>query len=140
MKCQFILYFLTGAFVKEGDKVLIDQFKLDASNLLFKLPESQRSSYEIWFQATSLPYHGTIMVGERNITKGKPSSSQYIINKFGITYIHDDSESLADNFTFVVWPNQKSKFNTKPEADFVEEMFNITISPGDIIIMTRHQN
>nr|XP_012631170.1 chondroitin sulfate proteoglycan 4-like isoform X1 [Microcebus murinus] len=119
----------TGAAVKEGDKVLIDQSKLDASNLLFKLPKSQRSSYEIWFQVTSLPHHGTIMVGERNITKGKPYFSQHIINKFGITYFHDDSESLADNFTFAVWPNQKSKSTTKPETDFLEEMFNITISP-----------
>uniref|UniRef100_A0A8D0TYK0 Chondroitin sulfate proteoglycan 4-like n=1 Tax=Sus scrofa TaxID=9823 RepID=A0A8D0TYK0_PIG len=119
----------TGAVVKEGDKVLIDQSKLDASNLLFKLPKSQRSSYEIWFQVTSLPHHGSIMVGERNITQRKPNFSQYIINKFGITYLHDDSESLADNFTFAVWPNQKSKSTTKPEADFLEEMFNITISP-----------
>ncbi|KAM9253244.1 chondroitin sulfate proteoglycan 4-like [Dugong dugon] len=119
----------TGAAVKEGDKVLIDQSKLDASNLLFKLHKSQRSSYEIWFQVTSLPHHGTIMIGERNITKGKPNFSQYIINKFGITYFHDDSESLTDNFTFAVWPNQKSKSSTKPEADFLEEMFNITISP-----------
>ncbi|XP_023116467.2 chondroitin sulfate proteoglycan 4-like isoform X4 [Felis catus] len=119
----------TGAAVKEGDKVLIGQSNLDASNLLLKLPKSQRSSYEIWFQVISLPHHGTLMVGERNITKGKPNFSQYIVNKFGIIYLHDDSESLADNFTFAVWPNQKSKSATKPKADFLEEMFNITISP-----------
>ncbi|XP_074214190.1 chondroitin sulfate proteoglycan 4-like isoform X2 [Camelus bactrianus] len=119
----------TGAVVKEGNKVLIDRSKLDASNLLFKLPKSQRFSYEILFQVTSLPHHGTIMVGERNITKRKPNFSQYIINKFGLTYLHDDSESLADNFTFAVWPNPKSKSSTKPEADFLEEMFNITVTP-----------
>ncbi|XP_060490581.2 chondroitin sulfate proteoglycan 4-like isoform X1 [Panthera onca] len=119
----------TGAAVKEGDKVLIGQSNLDASNLLLKLPKSQRSSYEIWFQVISLPHHGTLMVGERNITKGKPNFSQYIVNKFGIIYLHDDSESLADNFTFAVWPNQKRKSATKPKADFLEEMFNITISP-----------
>ncbi|XP_045294041.1 chondroitin sulfate proteoglycan 4-like isoform X5 [Leopardus geoffroyi] len=119
----------TGAAVKEGDKVLIGQSNLDASNLLLKLPRSQRSSYEIWFQVISLPHHGTLMVGERNITKGKPNFSQYIVNTFGIIYLHDDSESLADNFTFAVWPNQKSKSATKPKADFLEEMFNITISP-----------
>ncbi|XP_046312222.1 chondroitin sulfate proteoglycan 4-like isoform X3 [Marmota monax] len=118
-----------GAAVKEGDKVLIDQSKLDASNLLFKLPESQRSSYEIWFQIISLPYHGTIMVGERNLTKGKPNFSQSLINKLRITYLHDDSETLADSFTFAVWSNEKHKSVTKPEADFIEEMFNITITP-----------
>nr|XP_021578192.2 chondroitin sulfate proteoglycan 4-like isoform X1 [Ictidomys tridecemlineatus] len=119
----------TGAAVKEGDRVLIDQSKLDASNLLFKLPESQRSSYEIWFQIISLSYHGTIMVGERNLTKGKPNFSQSLINKLRITYLHDDSETLADSFTFAVWSNEKHKSVTKPEADFVEEMFNITITP-----------
>ncbi|EHA99534.1 Chondroitin sulfate proteoglycan 4 [Heterocephalus glaber] len=119
-----------GATVKEGDKVLIDQSKLDASNLLFKLPKSQHSSYEVWFQVTSLPHHGTIMVGERNITKEKPNFSQYIINKFGVTYLHDDSDSLADSFTFAVWPNKKSKSATKPEAGFLEELFNITTTPG----------
>ncbi|XP_029422920.1 chondroitin sulfate proteoglycan 4-like isoform X2 [Nannospalax galili] len=119
----------TGAAVEEGDRVLIDQAKLDASNLLLQLPPPQRSSHEIWFQVTVLPHHGTIMVGERNITTGKPNFSQYIVNKFGVTYLHDDSESLADNFTFAVWPNPKSKSTTKPEADFLEEMFNITITP-----------
>lgn len=54
---------------------------LDASNLLFKLPKSQCSSYEVWFQVTSLPHHGTIMVGERNITTEKPiSPSSSLIN------------------------------------------------------------
>uniref|UniRef100_A0A8C0WXK7 Chondroitin sulfate proteoglycan 4-like protein n=1 Tax=Castor canadensis TaxID=51338 RepID=A0A8C0WXK7_CASCN len=119
----------TGVAVKEGDKVLIDQSKLDASNLLFQLPEPQRPSYEIWFQVTSLPHYGTLIIGEKNITKEKPHFSQYIINKFGIIYLHDDSESQADNFTFAVWPNQKSKSVTKPEADFLEEMFNITVTP-----------
>ncbi|XP_005392771.1 PREDICTED: chondroitin sulfate proteoglycan 4-like [Chinchilla lanigera] len=119
----------TGATVKEGDKVLIDPSKLDASNLLFKLPKSQRSSYEVWFQVTSLPHHGTIMVGERNVTTEKPNFSQFIINKFGVTYLHDNSESLADSFTFAVWPNKKSKSATKPEAGFFEELFNITITP-----------
>lgn len=129
MRCHFVFYVLIGAAVKEGDKVLIDQSKLDASNLLFKLPESQRSSCEIWFQVISLPHHGTIMVGERNITKEKPNFSQSLINKLRITYLHDDSETLADSFTFAVWSNEKSKSVTKPKADFIEEMFNITITP-----------
>ncbi|XP_036602615.1 chondroitin sulfate proteoglycan 4-like [Trichosurus vulpecula] len=119
----------TGAVVQEGREVLIDKSKLDASNLLVKLPESQRATYEVWYQVTSLPHHGTIVVGERNITKEKPYFSQYIINKYGIMYQHDDSESLADNFTFSVWLNQKSKSAVKPETDFLEEVFNITISP-----------
>ncbi|NXA44807.1 CSPG4 protein, partial [Nothocercus julius] len=119
----------TGAVVQEGGRVLINKTKLDASNLLIKLPEVQRSMYEIWYQVVSLPQHGTIVVGERNITKEKPNFSQYILNKFGIVYVHDNSESLADNFIFAVWLNPKGKSATKPHGEVLEEMFNITVVP-----------
>ncbi|KAB0369864.1 hypothetical protein FD755_018857 [Muntiacus reevesi] len=97
----------TGTVVKEGDKVLIDQSKLDVSNLLLKLPKSQRSSYEIWFQVISLPHHGTLTVGERNITKRKPNFSQYIINKFGVTYLHPCQQQCAftPDVSFLVTDN-----------------------------------
>uniref|UniRef100_A0A8C8B2C7 Laminin G domain-containing protein n=1 Tax=Otus sunia TaxID=257818 RepID=A0A8C8B2C7_9STRI len=119
----------TGAIVQEGGRVLINKTNLDASNLLIKLPEVQRSMYEVWYQVVSLPQHGTIVVGERNVTKEKPNFSQYILNKFGIVYIHDNSESLNDNFTFAVWLNLKSKSATKPHSEVLEEMFNITVVP-----------
>ncbi|GAB0203484.1 chondroitin sulfate proteoglycan 4-like [Grus japonensis] len=119
----------TGAIVQEGGRVLINKTNLDASNLLFKLPEIQRSIYEVWYQVVSLPQYGMIVVGERNVTKQKPNFSQYILNKFGIVYVHDNSESLNDNFTFVVWLNLKSKSATKPSSKVLEEIFNITVVP-----------
>ncbi|NWV36669.1 CSPG4 protein, partial [Grantiella picta] len=119
----------TGAIVQEGGRVLINKTNLDASNLLIKLPDVQRSMYEVWYQVVSLPQHGMIVVGERNVTKEKPNFSQYILNKFGIMYIHDNSESLNDNFTFAVWLNLKSKPATKPHSEVLEEMFNITVFP-----------
>ncbi|XP_072272799.1 chondroitin sulfate proteoglycan 4-like [Pyxicephalus adspersus] len=119
----------TGAFVLEGGKLHIDKSKLDASNLLIRLPESQRAAYEVWFQVTTLPKHGVIIVGDRNITKEKPNFSQYIVNKFGITYAHNGAESPTDNFTFATWLNLKSKSALKPDNDVVEEMFNITVIP-----------
>ncbi|NWW03053.1 CSPG4 protein, partial [Oreocharis arfaki] len=119
----------TGAIVQEGGRVLINKTNLDASNLLIKLPDVQRSMYEVWYQVISLPQHGMIVVGERNITKEKPNFSQYILNKFGIMYIHDNSESLNDNFTFAVWLNLKSKPATKPHNEVLKEMFNITVFP-----------
>ncbi|XP_078266227.1 chondroitin sulfate proteoglycan 4-like [Rhinoraja longicauda] len=120
-----------GTTVTEGEKVIIDKFKLDASNLMFRLPESERLPYEVWYQVTSLPVYGVIIVGERNITKQKPYFSQFIVNKYGIAYLHDDSESLKDNFTFAAWVNLKSKVATRPlnDSEVVEEMFNITITP-----------
>ncbi|KAM3939786.1 chondroitin sulfate proteoglycan 4-like [Leptodactylus fuscus] len=119
----------TGAPVVEGGRVQIDKSKLDGSNLLARLPESQRSFYEVWFQVTSLPKHGVIVVGDRNITKEKPNFSQYIINKFGITYVHDGAEAPTDDFTFATWLNLKSKSAVKPDMDVIEEMFNITVIP-----------
>uniref|UniRef100_A0A8D2ITV2 Laminin G domain-containing protein n=1 Tax=Varanus komodoensis TaxID=61221 RepID=A0A8D2ITV2_VARKO len=125
-----LLYFLNaGAVVQEGGHVLIYKTNLDGSNLLFKLPETERSTYEVWYQVIMLPQHGRIVVGERNITREKPNFSQYIINKFGITYVHDDSESLTDQFIFAVWLNKKSKSATKPDSDVLEEAFNITVVP-----------
>ncbi|XP_048876342.1 chondroitin sulfate proteoglycan 4-like [Brienomyrus brachyistius] len=126
-----ILLANTGAVVTEGEKVLIDKAKLDASNLMAKLPEVQRHSYEVWYQVKSLPWHGVIIVGERNLTKEKPKFSQYILNKFGITYQHDNSETTYDNFVFDAWLNLKSKPAVRPleDKDVVEESFNITILP-----------
>ncbi|XP_054145647.1 chondroitin sulfate proteoglycan 4-like [Melozone crissalis] len=119
----------TGAIVQEGGRVVINKTNLDASNLLIKLPDVHRSMYEVWYQVVSLPQHGMIVVGERNVTKEKPNFSQYVLDKFGIMYIHDNSESLYDNFTFAVWLNLKSKPATKPHSEVVEEMFNITVFP-----------
>ncbi|NXY43706.1 CSPG4 protein, partial [Ceuthmochares aereus] len=119
----------TGAIVQEGGEVLINKTNLDASNLLIKLPEVQRSVYEVWYEVVSLPQHGIIVVGERNVTKEKPNFSQYILNRFGIVYVHDNSESLNDNFTFAVWLNLKSKSAVKPHSEALEEIFNITVVP-----------
>ncbi|KAM9360948.1 chondroitin sulfate proteoglycan 4 [Symphorus nematophorus] len=121
----------TGAEVTEGESVVIDESKLDATNLMSKLPTPQRSSHEVWFQVTSLPQHGVIVVGERNLTKEKPNFSQFIVNKYGITYKHDNSETTHDSFVFSAWLNAKGQTAQRPQDDndVVEECFNITIRP-----------
>ncbi|XP_062873556.1 chondroitin sulfate proteoglycan 4 [Trichomycterus rosablanca] len=121
----------TGAVVTEGGKVVIDETMLDGSNLLTKQPESRRNSYEVWYRVKSLPRHGVIVVGERNLTKEKPYFSQFILNKFGITYMHDDSETLCDHFVFDTFLNLKSKPAQRPADDreAVEETFNVTVTP-----------
>uniref|UniRef100_A0A8C7W2H8 Chondroitin sulfate proteoglycan 4ba n=1 Tax=Oncorhynchus mykiss TaxID=8022 RepID=A0A8C7W2H8_ONCMY len=126
---------ILGAVVTEGDHIVIDKSKLDASNLMSKLPTPQRSSHEIWFQVKSLPQHGVVVVGERNLTVEKPNFSQYILNKYGITYRHDDSETLHDHFVFDTWLNPKGKPAQRPLEDsqvlnvVLEEWFNITVIP-----------
>uniref|UniRef100_A0A8C7IRS3 Chondroitin sulfate proteoglycan 4ba n=1 Tax=Oncorhynchus kisutch TaxID=8019 RepID=A0A8C7IRS3_ONCKI len=116
-----------GAVVTEGDSVVIDESKLDASNLMFKLPTPQRNSHEVWFQVKSLPRHGVIVVGERILSVEKPNFSQRILNKYGITYRHDDSETRHDSFVFDTWLNSKGKPAQRPLD--VSQWFNITVVP-----------
>lgn len=35
--------------------------------------------------------------------RNQPDFSQVTLNKFGITYVHDDSETTRDSFTFRAW-------------------------------------
>ncbi|XP_069563197.1 chondroitin sulfate proteoglycan 4-like [Brachyistius frenatus] len=92
-----------GAVVAEGGRVTIDRSKLDASNLLGKVPESHRKDHHIMYRVISLPRHGVLSTRGHNLTRNQPDFSQVTLNKFGITYIHDDSETTSDSFTFKAW-------------------------------------
>ncbi|XP_076614950.1 chondroitin sulfate proteoglycan 4-like isoform X2 [Chaetodon auriga] len=92
-----------GAVVSEGGRVMIDRSKLDASNLLGKIPEPHRKDHHILYRVISLPHHGALSIRGRNLTRNQPDFSQFTLNKFGITYIHDDSETTSDSFTFRAW-------------------------------------
>uniref|UniRef100_A0A8C2D7K7 Si:dkeyp-41f9.3 n=1 Tax=Cyprinus carpio TaxID=7962 RepID=A0A8C2D7K7_CYPCA len=121
----------TGAVVAEGSSVLIDKSKLDATNVLGKLDEAERNFYEVWYEITSPPHHGTIVVGEKNLTHERPKISQFNLHKHGIIYVHDDSETTHDNFTFDVWLIPKGKPAQRPQSTdyIVSEIFNITVTP-----------
>ncbi|KAA0703764.1 Chondroitin sulfate proteoglycan 4 [Triplophysa tibetana] len=120
-----------GAVVAEGSSVLIDESKLDASNLLGKLDKAEQPFYEVWYEITSPPHHGTIVVDERNQTHERSKFSQFNLHKHGIIYLHDDSETTHDNFTFDLWLNPRGKPAERPQnADHVlSELFNITVTP-----------
>ncbi|XP_076020190.1 chondroitin sulfate proteoglycan 4-like [Genypterus blacodes] len=92
-----------GAVVAEGGTVFIDRSKLDASNLLRKLPEPRRQEHQVLYRIISLPRHGALSLQGQNLTRDHPDISQVTLNKFGITYIHDDSETTSDSFTFQAW-------------------------------------
>ncbi|KAI5099485.1 chondroitin sulfate proteoglycan 4-like isoform X2 [Silurus meridionalis] len=121
----------TGTVVVEGSRVMIDNTKLDASNLMGKLPDEERESYEIWYRVTTLPRFGTIVVGERNLTSEKPDFSQFILDRNGITYVHDDSETTFDSFSFDVWLNPIGNPVRQPHGKnvMVSETFDITVTP-----------
>uniref|UniRef100_UPI001ED86138 chondroitin sulfate proteoglycan 4-like n=1 Tax=Scatophagus argus TaxID=75038 RepID=UPI001ED86138 len=92
-----------GAVVAEGGRVMIDSSKLDASNLLEQVPEPHRKDHHILYRVISLPRHGALFIGGHNLTRNQPDFSQVTLNKLGITYIHDDSETTSDSFTFRAW-------------------------------------
>lgn len=96
-----------------------------------KLEEEERHFYEVWYEITSPPLHGTIVVGEKNLTHERPKFSQFNLHKHGVIYVHDDSETTHDNFTFDVWLNPKGKLAQRPQnADYVVSgIFNITVTP-----------
>lgn len=49
----------------------IDRSKLDASNLLWKVPEPQRKENHILYRLTSLPRHGALSIKGHNLTRCK---------------------------------------------------------------------
>lgn len=104
---------------------------MDAANVLGKLDEAERNFYEVWYKITTPPNHGTIVVGEKNLTHERPKFSQFNLHKHGIIYVHDDSETTHDNFTFDVWLITKGKPAQRPQnTDYiVSEIFNITVTP-----------
>ncbi|XP_026153223.1 chondroitin sulfate proteoglycan 4-like [Mastacembelus armatus] len=92
-----------GAVVAEGGRVTIDKSKLDASNLLEKVPQLHRKDHHILYRVISLPCHGTLSIQEDDLTRKEADFSQNTLNKFGVTYVHDDSETKSDSFTFQAW-------------------------------------
>ncbi|XP_029301024.1 chondroitin sulfate proteoglycan 4-like [Cottoperca gobio] len=120
-----------GAVVAEGGRVTIDGSKLDASNLLGKVPESHQKEHHILYRMISLPHHGTLSIRGHNLTRNQPDFSQVTLNKFGITYLHDDSETTSDSFTFRAWvaPLNLSSSSSSSSLLVVTETFNITVTP-----------
>uniref|UniRef100_A0A3P9IP26 Si:dkeyp-41f9.3 n=1 Tax=Oryzias latipes TaxID=8090 RepID=A0A3P9IP26_ORYLA len=92
-----------GAVVAEGGRVTIDRSKLDASNLLGKVPVTHQKDHHVMYRVISLPRHGILSIRGHNLTRNQPDFSQVTLNKFGITYVHDDSETTSDSFTFRAW-------------------------------------
>ncbi|KAM3835960.1 LOW QUALITY PROTEIN: chondroitin sulfate proteoglycan 4-like [Diretmus argenteus] len=142
----------TGVVVAEGGRVIIDRPMLDASNLLGKLPEDQRRDHQVLYRVISLPHHGALSIGGHNLTRNQLDFSQGTLNKLGITYVHDDSETTSDGFTFQAWvapldPSSSSSRSTHSAFSsasssssrlsgvrdrlVVTERFNITVTPAN---------
>lgn len=53
----------------EGGQVTIDRSKLDASNLLEQVPETQRRDHRILYRVISFPRHGALNIRGRNLSR-----------------------------------------------------------------------
>ncbi|XP_041667302.1 chondroitin sulfate proteoglycan 4-like [Cheilinus undulatus] len=122
-----------GAVVDEGGSVMIDSSKLDASNLLGRLPESHKKDHYIMYRVISMPRHGALSIRGNNLTRTQPNFSQVTLNKFGITYNHDDSETTSDSFTFRAWVaplDPSSSFSSSSTSMFPSDSsFSSSSSP-----------
>lgn len=59
----------SGVVVAEGGQVTIDTSKLDASNLLERVPEALRRDHRILYRVISFPRHGVLNIRGLNLSR-----------------------------------------------------------------------
>ncbi|XP_067390779.1 chondroitin sulfate proteoglycan 4 [Emydura macquarii macquarii] len=121
-----------GLRILEAQRAEIDTSMLDASNLLTKVPESKRASYDVVFLVTELPIHGHLSVADVLISKEHPYFLQSDVVMGNLQYAHHGSGSLKDNFRFKTWLQPRAMEFTQPPQEVgglvISEAFNITVS------------
>ncbi|MBN3307833.1 CSPG4 protein, partial [Amia calva] len=124
----------TGLDILQGETTTIDHSRLDASNLLGSLPVSQRQSYDVVFEVKKFPAHGSLTLGDVPLPHGSPYFLQEDVDNGDLKYLHDDSESLSDSFSFQVRLSQGRSLVVLPvtgSSFILEETFNISLKLRD---------
>lgn len=67
--CIYVCVYHAGAVVAEGGRVTIDRSKLDASNLLGKIPVSHRKDHHIMYRVISFPRYGILSIRGHNLAR-----------------------------------------------------------------------
>lgn len=112
-----------GLSLLEGESKLITKDELFAETL---------STKEIYYTVTKTPYHGKLMrINLSNSTKDFDNimtfTNQDILEE-RIMYVHDDSETTLDSFTFIASTSPVTKLSlTDKHIGSKEGMFNISI-------------
>ncbi|XP_041651935.1 chondroitin sulfate proteoglycan 4 [Cheilinus undulatus] len=117
-----------GLDMVQGQRKVIDDSILDASNLLASLPEDQRGDVDVVFEIKRFPDHGRITLGGQDLPRNDPTFMQEDVIQGNIEYLHDDSGASFDSFAFRA--RLKSESGTVPspaESVVLEEIFNISV-------------
>lgn len=129
----FVSVVFPGLDVVQGQSKVIDRSRLDASNLLASLSESERGSQDVLYKIKEFPIHGQLTLRGKVIAPDTPYFRQKDVNSSVLEYQHDDSGASSDSFSFRAWLNPHSQDPASPSqsALVLEEIFHLNIRPRD---------
>ncbi|TNN79824.1 Chondroitin sulfate proteoglycan 4 [Liparis tanakae] len=117
-----------GLEMVQGQRKVMDESILDASNLLASLPEVERSDVDVVFEIQRFPAHGRITLGGQDLPRNAPSFMQEDVTQGLLEYLHDDSGAPSDSFSFRARLKSEGPALPPPaKALVLEEVFNISI-------------
>ncbi|KAG8012312.1 Chondroitin sulfate proteoglycan 4, partial [Nibea albiflora] len=117
-----------GLEIVQGQRKVIDDSILDASNLLASLPEDQRDDVDVVFEIKRFPDHGRITLNGQDLPRNAPSFMQKDLTQGIVEYLHDDSGAPTDNLSFRVRLKSEGRSVASPaESVILEEVFNISV-------------
>lgn len=118
----------SGLEIVQGQRKVIDDSILDASNLLASLPEDQRDDVDVVFEIKHFPDHGRITLAGQDLPRNAPSFTQEDLTQGIVEYLHDDSGAPTDNLSFRVRLKSEGRSVASPaESVILEEVFNISV-------------
>ncbi|CAJ1056177.1 chondroitin sulfate proteoglycan 4%2C partial [Xyrichtys novacula] len=117
-----------GLDIVQGQRKVIDDSILDASNLLASLPEDQRDDYDVAFEIKRFPDHGRITLDGQDLPRNAPTFVQEDVLQGRVEFLHDDSGAPSDSFAFRARLKSEGGAVSSPaESVVLEEIFNISV-------------
>lgn len=119
----------------QGQKKVIDQSRLDASNLLASVPESERSTQDVLYKIKEFPTHGRLLLSGVELPRDAPYFLQEDVEAGELEYQQDaaDAAATSDSFSFHAWLNPHDRGPSSPpqSALVLEESFSFNVRPRD---------
>ncbi|KAG7473892.1 hypothetical protein MATL_G00100640 [Megalops atlanticus] len=123
----------TGLDIVRDQRKVIDSSRLDASNLLASIAESEQAFMDVMFEVKQFPAHGRLVLGDLDLPKESPYFLQEDLDNGDLEYLQRYSDASSDSFTFRVYlkPKVRGPQVQSPAAVVLEETFNISIRRRD---------